>query len=112
MSSPLAQVLSRRRRGRAWVVRLGGNLNERTRPPVKEAIDDLLNKAGQQALMVGATAVQSADSAVIDLLLALQKEATLVIPAPSRLLQNPFSTAPVAVPSSPSLGEALDLVGT
>ncbi|MFF7206555.1 hypothetical protein [Streptomyces sp. NPDC008141] len=38
--------------------------------PVKEAIDDLLNEAGQQALMAGATAVQSADSAVIDMLLA------------------------------------------
>ncbi|WP_433573615.1 hypothetical protein [Streptomyces sp. CA-251247] len=59
-----------------------------------------------------AVGAQSADSAVIDLLLALQKEATLVVAAPSRPLQNLLATAPSPVLSSLSLGEALDLVGT
>ncbi|WP_327686422.1 STAS domain-containing protein [Streptomyces sp. NBC_00467] len=106
------QVLSRRRRGRAWVVCLGGDLNKRTLPTVREAFDDLLNEAGQHALVVDAKAVQSADSAVIDLLLALQKETTLVVAAPSRPLQHLLATASSPVLSSLSLGEALDLVGT
>ncbi|MFE6132252.1 hypothetical protein ACFQ6Q_28950 [Streptomyces sp. NPDC056437] len=59
-----------------------------------------------------ATAVQSADSTVIDLLMALQKGAMLIVAAPSRPLQKLLDTAPSPVLSSLSLGEALDLVGT
>lgn len=105
------QVLCRRRRGRAWVVSLGGDLNESTLPPVRETFDGILKETGQP-LVVDATAVQSADSKIIDLLLTLQKQATLVVAAPSRPLQELLATAPSRVPSALSLGEALDLVGT
>ncbi|WP_327686431.1 STAS domain-containing protein [Streptomyces sp. NBC_00467] len=105
------QVLSRSRRGRAWVVCLGGDLNEGTLPPVRETFDALMNKAGQH-FVVDATAVQSADTSVIDLLLELQKESPLVVVTPSRPLQELLATAPSPVLSALSLGEALDLVGT
>ncbi|WP_328862962.1 STAS domain-containing protein [Streptomyces sp. NBC_00306] len=105
------QVLSRRRRGRVWVVCLGGDLNACTLPPVRETFDRLMNEAGQP-LIVDGTAVQSADSNAIELLLTLQKETTLIVAAPSPPLQKLLATAPSPVLSALSLGEALDLIGT
>ncbi|WP_327676676.1 hypothetical protein [Streptomyces sp. NBC_00467] len=58
------------------------------------------------------TAAPSADSNVIELLLALQKETTLIVAIPSPPFQRLLATAPRPVLSALSLGEALDLIGT
>jgi anti-anti-sigma factor len=107
-----AGLLGRSRRGRAWVVTIGGDLGPATLPPVREALEEIL-VGGAEAIVVDAKAVTSADTGVLELLLQLRPQAALCLAAPSPPVQRLLEIAgpDSGVPAVPSLGEALDAVG-
>ncbi|WP_327328048.1 STAS domain-containing protein [Streptomyces sp. NBC_01210] len=107
------QVLGCRRRGRTWVVTVGGDLDTKALAPVQKKFDELLF-AGAKAIVVDARAVTSADAGLLALLLPLHRQTALYLAAPSPPVRQVLKAAGggSGVPCASSLGEALDAIGT
>lgn len=107
-----AGVLSIRRRGRAQVVILSGDLDAHAVRAVRTALGQLVTP-GVQAIVVDAEAVTSADPILLSLVAELSAHAVLYLAAPSPSVKRLVDSAggKTTVRLVLSLGEALDAVG-